>query len=61
MIANLPENYRIVLTLRDFEGLSTAEVGTALGLSETNVKVRLQRARAALKKLLEPLMRSAQL
>lgn len=54
MIANLPDSYRIVLILRDIEGLSTREVGEALDMSETNVKVRLHRARAALKKLLEP-------
>lgn len=57
-IAQLPEQYRIVLVLRDIEGLSTEEVGTALELSLSNVKVRLHRARAALKKLLEPIYRS---
>ena len=54
MITALPDSYRIVLVLRDIEGLSTREVGEALDLSEANVKVRLHRARAALKKLLEP-------
>lgn len=57
-IGKLPENYRIVLVLRDIEELSTREVGDALRLSEANVKVRLHRARAALKKLLEPAYRS---
>lgn len=52
-ISELPQNYRIVLTLRDIEELSTAEVSDALGVSEANVKVRLHRARAALKKRLE--------
>ncbi len=52
-IMSLPEKYRIVLCLRDIEGLSTAETSAALGLSEANVKVRLHRARAGLKKLLE--------
>ncbi|MEP3274842.1 MAG: sigma-70 family RNA polymerase sigma factor [Stappiaceae bacterium] len=56
MIDQLPENYRVVLLLRDIEELSTAEVSQMLEISETNVKVRLHRARAALKKLLEPLM-----
>ncbi len=54
-IGLLPEQYRIVLTLRDIEELSTSEVAEMLELSEANVKVRLHRARAALKKLLEPL------
>lgn len=53
----LPEAYRVVLLLRDIEEVPTAEVAAMLGLSETNVKVRLHRARAALKKLLEPLLR----
>lgn len=53
-IMSLPEHFRTVLCLRDIEGLSTTETSAALGLSEANVKVRLHRARAALKKLLEP-------
>jgi RNA polymerase sigma-70 factor (ECF subfamily) len=56
-IAELPDGYRIVLTLRDIEGLSTAEVAAAMGLTEMNVKTRLHRARAALKTLLEPLLK----
>jgi len=56
-IARLPEDYRIVLTLRDIEELSTSDVADMLKISEANVKIRLHRARAALKKLLEPLMR----
>ena len=53
----LPESYRIVLVLRDLEELSTREVADLLGLTEANVKVRLHRARSALKRLLEPLMK----
>jgi len=56
-IDSLPDNYRIVLHLRDIEGCDTTEVADALGISESNVKVRLHRARAALKKLLEPMLR----
>ncbi len=44
----LPENYRVVVMLRLVEGLSTRETAAALGLSETNVKVRLNRAKSAL-------------
>lgn len=51
-IRSLPEKYRVVLCLRDIEELSTSDVNSALEISETNVKVRLHRARAALKKLL---------
>lgn len=57
----LPDQYRIVLVLRDIEEMSTSEVADALELSEANVKVRLHRARAALKKLLEPMMRGGAL
>ncbi|MEX3010054.1 RNA polymerase sigma factor [Hoeflea sp. TYP-13] len=53
----LPDNYRIILVLRDIEELTTQEVAELLDISEANVKVRLHRARAALKRLLEPLVR----
>ena len=56
-IDELPESYRVVLLLRDIEELSTREVADGLGLSEANVKVRQHRARSALKKLLEPLLK----
>lgn len=56
-IRNLPDAYRIVLQLRDIEGYNTGETAELLKTSQANVKVRLHRARAALKKLLEPLLR----
>lgn len=55
-ISLLPEPYRLVLILRDIEGIPTAEVAKILDVSETNVRVRLHRARSALKKRLEPLI-----
>ena len=61
LIDQLPENYRIVLLLRDIEELDTLDVAKILELSESNVKVRLHRARSALKKLLEPLLRGQKL
>ena len=54
-IAELPEDYRIALMLRDIEGYSTAETAKTLDITEGAVKTRLHRARAALKKQLEPL------
>jgi len=54
-IERLPEAYRTVLLLRDIEGYDTRETAELLGDSEGSVKVRLHRARAALKTLLEPL------
>ncbi|MCK6486697.1 MAG: sigma-70 family RNA polymerase sigma factor [Phycisphaerae bacterium] len=52
-IAQLPENYRTVLMLRDIEELDTRETARLLGIEENAVKVRLHRARAALRKLLD--------
>ena len=51
-IAQLPDNYRTVLMLRDIEELSTQEVAETLGMTPTAVKVRLHRARQALSTLL---------
>jgi len=44
-IGKLPRKYRMVLVLRDMEGLSAKEVGTVMGLNERAVKSRLHRAR----------------
>ncbi len=51
-LETLPESLRSVFVLRDIEGLSTAETAAALGLTETNAKVRLHRARLALRERL---------
>jgi len=51
-IAKLPDDHRMVLILRDMQGLSYDELAGALGLTLGTVKSRLSRARAALKKLL---------
>lgn len=52
-IATLPDTQREVLVLRDVEGLSAEEVCNALGLSDTNQRVLLHRARTRLRALLE--------
>lgn len=57
LIDKLPDNYRTILLLRDIEEMSNSEVAELMNLTETNVKVRVHRARAALKKLLEPILR----
>ena len=49
-ILSIPEQYRLVLMMRDIEQMSTIETATALDLSEENVKVRLHRARAMVRK-----------
>jgi RNA polymerase sigma-70 factor (ECF subfamily) len=51
-IAQLPENYREVLLLRDIEELSTDEAARMLCATPTAIKVRLHRARQALSTLL---------
>ncbi len=56
-IAELPENYRDVLLLRDIEGMDTGEAAHLLGISENAVKTRLHRARQALRALLDPQLR----
>ena len=51
-IAKLPDDHRMVLILRDMQGLTYEELTEALGLTLGTVKSRLSRARAALKKML---------
>jgi RNA polymerase sigma-70 factor (ECF subfamily) len=51
-VSELPEPLRIVFILRDLQGLSTAETGEVLGLSEGAVKTRLHRARLWLRERL---------
>jgi RNA polymerase sigma-70 factor (ECF subfamily) len=59
-IQQLPESYRTVILLRDIEELDTAEAASALGISITATKIRLHRARQALRTLLtEQLCRPA--
>ena len=53
-IEQVPESYRVVLLLRDIEGLDTEETARLLGLTQNAVKVRLHRARQALHGLLDP-------
>jgi len=57
-IARLPEPYRVVLVLRDLEERDTAETARLLGMTTTAVKVRLHRARQALRTLLDREFRS---
>ncbi len=52
-IEALPPHHRLVFMLREVEGLSTAETAEALGIAEDAAKVRLHRARAALRKILD--------
>lgn len=51
-VEDLPEGQRLVFVLRDVAGLSVAEAAEVLGISPANVKVRLLRARLALRERL---------
>ena len=51
-IDRLPDMYRVVLLLRDIEEMDTSEAAEVLGVTEGVVKVRLHRARHALRRLL---------
>jgi RNA polymerase sigma-70 factor, ECF subfamily len=53
-INELPESFRTVLLLRDIEGLSTEETAKVLETTPNAVKIRLHRARQALRTLLAP-------
>jgi RNA polymerase sigma-70 factor (ECF subfamily) len=56
-IDQLPESYRVVLVLRDIEQLPADVVAERLEISRDNLKVKLHRARQALRTLLDPHMR----
>lgn len=56
-IEQLPETHRVVLQLRDIEELSTEETAEILGITPNAVKIRLHRARQALRALLDRHMR----
>lgn len=52
-LAKLPPIYRMIVVLREIEGLSTREVAAVTKISEANVKTRLHRARLMLRRHLE--------
>jgi RNA polymerase sigma-70 factor (ECF subfamily) len=57
-LATLPERQRLVLEMRDVQGLSAAATCTALELSPGNQRVLLHRGRAAVRAVLEDYHRS---
>ncbi|GAC1623365.1 MAG: RNA polymerase sigma factor [Candidatus Acidiferrum sp.] len=57
-VAELPDIYRQVFTLRDIEELNVKETAEVLGTSATVVKVRLHRARMLLQKKLVPFLKT---
>jgi RNA polymerase sigma-70 factor (ECF subfamily) len=58
-VAELPDIYRQVFTLRDLEEMNVEETAQALGITANVVKVRLHRARMMLQKRLVPLLKTS--
>ncbi len=53
-LAHLSPMHRAALALREFEGMSYADIGVALGMTESQVKALIHRARKAFKKQWAP-------
>lgn len=52
-LIQIPEDYRMVFSLREITGLKTAETASIMEISEANVKTRLSRAKSLLRKEIE--------
>jgi RNA polymerase sigma-70 factor (ECF subfamily) len=55
-VARLPEDQRVVVILREYEGFSYKEIAAVVGCTEEAARVRGHRARQALKTLLAPMV-----
>ena len=55
-IATLPEKYRVILSLRDIQGLPYGEISRVLNISPGTMDSRLHRARKMLKKKIFPFL-----
>jgi len=58
LLMGLPERHRIVLVLRDIEGLSYEEMAQALSCTVSSVKNRLHRARKLFRERLDPYVKA---
>ncbi len=58
-IANLPEDLRTALTLREFDGLSYEDIAAVMGCPVGTVRSRIFRAREAVDKALQPLLQDS--
>jgi RNA polymerase sigma factor (sigma-70 family) len=60
-VSTLPEKYRIVFVMREIQEMSTNETMEVLNIGESNVKIRLTRAKEMLRNELSGYYRSSQL
>lgn len=60
-VSTLPEKYKIVFVMREVQGMSTNETMEALQIGESNVKIRLNRAKEMLRAELNNYWQPAQL
>jgi RNA polymerase sigma factor (sigma-70 family) len=60
-ILQLPDKYRTVFIMREMENISVAETMECLGLTEANVKVRLNRAKVMLRNTLRSYLRDEEI
>lgn len=58
-LQQVAHDYRMVFSLREINGLNTKETSEVLSISESNVKIRLNRAKAMLRKEVEKSYTSA--
>jgi RNA polymerase sigma-70 factor (ECF subfamily) len=58
-IAQLPEDLRTALTLREFDGLSYEDIAAVMRCPVGTVRSRIFRAREAVDKALQPLLQDA--
>lgn len=56
-LQSLPEKYRVAIVLKDVEGMSYEEIAETMECEIGTVKSRLSRARAMMRKVLEPLLK----
>ena len=55
-LSQLDDNHRVIIVLRDIEGMTYAEIADAIGIDLGTVKSRLSRARTNLRKILETVL-----
>lgn len=60
-LLNIPVDYRVAFTLREINGLSVHETADVLEISESNVKIRLHRAKSMLRTEIKKFYRSEEI